>query len=103
MQTSPTSATLPPSGRMTFKARLQQAPGWVFVLYLSLSSFVVYACMDGFRKPFTAASFDGYTLWDMHYKLVLVISQVIGYALSKFLGIRFVAGMKPENRMRYIL
>jgi len=88
---------------MTLKARLQHAPAWVFVLYLSLSSFVVYACMYGFRKPFTAASFDSYTLWGMHYKVVLVISQVIGYCISKFYGIRLIAGMRPENRARYII
>lgn len=100
---STTSAVLPASGRMTLKARLQQAPGWVFVLYLSLSSFVVYACMYGFRKPFTAASYESYTLFGMHYKVVLVIAQVIGYTLSKFLGIRIIASMQPEKRTRYIL
>lgn len=88
---------------MTLKARLQQAPGWVFVLYLSLSSFVVYACMYGFRKPFTAASYESYTLFGMHYKVVLVIAQVIGYCVSKFLGIRIIASMQPEKRTRYIL
>jgi hypothetical protein len=100
---TPTSATLPPGGPVTLKARLQRAPGWVFVLYLSLSSFVVYACMYGFRKPFTAASFESYTLFGMHYKVVLVISQVIGYTLSKFLGIRIIAAMQPGKRIRYIL
>src|ERR1700744_12929 len=100
---TPSSAALPANGRMTVKDRLQRAPGWVFVLYLSLSSFVVYACMYGFRKPFTAASFDSYTLFGMHYKVVLVISQVIGYTLSKFLGIRIIAAMRPEKRTRYIL
>jgi hypothetical protein len=97
------SPALATSGPMTLKARLQQAPGWVFVLYLSLSSFVVYACMYGFRKPFTAASYESYTLFGMHYKVVLVISQVIGYTLSKFLGIRIIAGMRPGKRARYIL
>src|ERR1700744_5616145 len=100
---TPSSAALPPVGPMTLKDRLQRAPGWVFILYLFLSSFVVYACMYGFRKPFTAASFEHYTLFGMHYKVVLVISQVIGYTLSKFLGIRLIAGLQPEKRMRYLL
>jgi hypothetical protein len=100
---SPSPAALPTGGRMTLKARLQQSPGWVFVLYLSLTSFVVYACMYGFRKPFTAASYESYTLFGMHYKVVIVIAQVIGYTLSKFLGIRIIAGMRPEYRARLIL
>jgi MFS family permease len=59
--------------------------------------------MYGFRKPFTAASYESYTLFGMHYKVVLVISQVIGYTLSKFLGIRIIAGMRPGKRARYII
>ena len=96
-------AVLPAEGRLTLTTRLQQSPGWVFVVYLSLTSFVVYACMYGFRKPFTAASYEGYTLFGMHYKVVIVIAQVIGYTLSKFLGIRIIAGMRPEYRARLIL
>jgi MFS family permease len=59
--------------------------------------------MYGFRKPFTAASYENYTLFGMHYKVVLVIAQVIGYMLSKFLGIRIIAGMRPERRAGLII
>src|ERR1700748_3857507 len=108
MQSSPappsvSSAALPTGGRMTLKTRLQRSPVWVFVLYLSFSSFVVYACMYGFRKPFTAASYENYTLFGMHYKVVLVIAQVIGYTLSKFLCIRIIAGWRPERRAGLII
>ncbi|HEX3023962.1 MAG TPA: DUF5690 family protein, partial [Chitinophagaceae bacterium] len=75
----------------------------LFVFYVSLSSFAVYGCMYGFRKPFTAASYEGYKLFGISYKVVLVISQVIGYMLSKFYGIRFIAMMKPEKRAANIL
>src|SRR5215469_4318792 len=89
------AATLPADGRLTLKARLQRSPAWVFILYVSLTSFTVYSCMYGFRKPFTAASYDGVQLWGISYKVVLVISQVLGYMISKFYGIRFVAVMQP--------
>jgi MFS family permease len=96
-------AAIPAEGRLTLKARLQRSPAWAFVLYVSLSAFVVYACMYGFRKPFTAASYDGIKLFGISYKVVLVISQVLGYMLSKFYGIRFIAGMLPQKRVRYII
>jgi MFS family permease len=92
--------TLPPK---SFQQRLQESPLIVFVLYVSLSSFVVYGCMYGFRKPFTAASYNGYRLFGISYKTILVISQVIGYVLSKFYGIRFIATMQPEKRALTIL
>jgi Family of unknown function (DUF5690) len=82
---------------------LQRSPAWVFILYVSLSSFVVYTCMYGFRKPFTAASFDGIRLFGISYKVVLVISQVIGYMISKFYGIRFIATMQPSKRAVFII
>ncbi|HEY4109969.1 DUF5690 family protein [Puia sp.] len=97
------AAVLPAGGRLTLKARLQRSPAWVFVLYVSLTSFTVYASMYGFRKPFTAASFDGITFLGISYKVVLVISQVLGYCLSKFYGIRFIAGMRPERRAWFIV
>src|SRR5579859_3815923 len=85
------------------RAWLQRSPGWVFVVYVSLTSFTVYASMYGFRKPFTAASYDGVAFWHISYKVVLVIAQVIGYMLSKFYGIRFIAGLDPSKRAGFIV
>lgn len=87
----------------SIRTRLRQSPAWVFVLYVSLSSFVVYTCMYGFRKPYTAASFNGIHLFGISYKVVLVISQVFGYMFSKFYGIRFIATMQPEKRAGFIV
>lgn len=94
MQTIP----LPGKDNATVKSKLQNSPAWVFILYVSLSSFVVYSCMYGFRKPFTAATFNGYHLFGISYKVVLVISQVLGYMLGKFYGIRFIAALQPQKR-----
>ena len=88
---------------MTSSTRLANSPAWVFILYVSLTSFVVYSCMYGFRKPFTAASYEGVYLWGISYKVVLVIAQVLGYMCSKFYGIRFIATMQPSRRAGYII
>ena len=97
------SAFLPQANAVGLRGWLQRSPAWVFVLYVSLSSFVVYACMYGFRKPFTAASYDGIHFFGISYKVVLVIAQVLGYMLSKFYGIRFIAGMDPSKRAGFIV
>ena len=91
------------SAGLNLRVRLQRSPVWVFVLYVSLASFVVYTCMYGFRKPFTAASFTGIYLWGISYKVVLVIAQVLGYMVSKFYGIRFISGMDPSKRAGFII
>src|SRR5579863_4143087 len=97
------SVSLPEKESSTLRTRLRNSPAWVFVLYVSLSSFIVYTCMYGFRKPFTSASFSGETLFGISYKVVLVISQVIGYMLGKFYGIRFIASLQPAKRARIII
>ena len=97
------SAFLPQANAVGLRGWLQRSPAWVFVLYVSLSSFVVYACMYGFRKPFTAASYEGIHFFGISYKVVLVIAQVLGYMLSKFFGIRIIAGMDPSKRAGFII
>lgn len=61
-------------------------------------AFCTYSCMYAFRKPFTAATFDALFVWGLKYKDVLIIAQLIGYTLSKFLGIKIIAEMKSQNR-----
>lgn len=65
-----------------------------------IAAFGAYFCMYGFRKPFTAATYEEQTLWGFGYKAVLVTAQVLGYTLSKFIGIRVIAEMRAEQRAR---
>lgn len=85
------------------KSRLEKAPVWVLSVYAALCSFGVYCCMYAFRKPFTAAGFEGVTYWHTGYKVWLVTAQVIGYMLSKFYGIRFISAMRAEKRANTIV
>jgi hypothetical protein len=61
--------------------------------------------MYAFRKPFTAASFTGMEGWHyaLDFKIALVIAQVLGYATSKFIGIKVIAAMKSTHRAKAIL
>jgi Family of unknown function (DUF5690) len=52
--------------------------------------------MYGFRKPFTAGSYEGDKAW-------LVTAQVIGYTLSKFIGIKVIAEMTAGRRAWVLL
>lgn len=68
-----------------------------------LGAFITYCSMYAFRKPFTAAMFEGLSLWGVHYKIILVITQVLGYMLSKFIGIKLVSEMPTNKRILSIL
>lgn len=61
--------------------------------------------MYAFRKPFTAATFEVVEGWEfsLDFKTALLLSQVAGYALSKFIGIKVISEMTPERRVRTLL
>lgn len=67
------------------------------------AAFGAYFCMYGLRKPYTAAAYEAFTLWGLSYKAVLVTAQVLGYTLSKFIGIRVIAELPPARRAPVLL
>ncbi len=62
-------------------------------------AFATYFAMYSFRKPFAAAHFSDETFLGLDLKSALIVSQLIGYALSKFLGIKFNSEMTPQRRV----
>jgi len=69
-----------------------------FSIFAILVAFLTYSSMYAFRKPFSAAMFDNLVFLGVHYKIWLITSQVIGYTISKFIGIKLVSEMKPQMR-----
>ncbi len=59
--------------------------------------------MYAFRKPFTAATYDGTEWLGIGFKTILIASQVAGYTLSKFIGIKVVSEMPARYRAVTIL
>jgi hypothetical protein len=57
-------------------------------LYAALIAFLTYASVYAYRKPFTVATFEGLRYWDVSYQTLLIISQGVGYMISKFYGIK---------------
>ncbi|WP_299133777.1 DUF5690 family protein [uncultured Tenacibaculum sp.] len=74
-----------------------------FILQASLAAFGTYFCMYAFRKPFTVATFSNEVFWGIDYKILLIIAQIIGYTISKFLGIKVISEMKSKKRILYLI
>ncbi|WP_116107222.1 DUF5690 family protein [Lewinella sp. IMCC34191] len=70
-----------------------------------LLAFGAYFCTYAFRKPFTAAEFSqaGAVLGVLDFKTTLVVAQVFGYALSKFIGIRVISELNRVGRERFFV
>ncbi|MEJ8803371.1 DUF5690 family protein [Pontibacter sp. H249] len=72
-------------------------------LYAAVVVFLAYTMIFGYRKSFTVATFDGMAIGGYSYKTLLVISQVLGYLLAKFYGIKYIAELKRTGRGKVIL
>lgn len=87
--------------------RLERSPSWVFNAWAVTAAFGTYFCMYGFRKPFAVGVYEGEVilgvLGPLSFKALFVISQVIGYCTSKFLGIKVVSEMPAAKRAAAIL
>ena len=69
-------------------------------LWAGFSSFLAYFCMYMYRKPFTAGTYETFELWGLDYKTIIIIAQVLGYALSKFLGIKIISELDNSKRIK---
>lgn len=61
--------------------------------------------MYAFRKPYTAGSYAAFDspFADLDFKMALVISQILGYMLAKFIGIKVIAEMTANRRAMTIV
>ena len=75
----------------------------LFIAWAVIASFGAYFCMYAFRKPFNAGLYHGLEIGDISYKAVLIISQVAGYTLSKFAGIKVISELQHKSRIKLIL
>jgi len=91
------------SGKSSITRWLEQANGFWFALYATVMAFSLYTCVFALRKAFSVATFDGISYWGISYKVWLVTFQMIGYGLSKFVGIKIISELKAASRARGIL
>ena len=80
-------------------------PVTLFTVVAIMAAFSTYFCMYAFRKPFSAASYEGLEFLNTSFdlKTVLVTSQIIGYALSKMIGIKVVSEVTRRSRFRMLV
>jgi len=80
-------------------------PVTLFTVMAIMAAFSTYFCMYAFRKPFSAASYEGLQFLNTSFdlKTVLVTSQIIGYALSKMIGIKVVSEITRRSRFRMLV
>jgi MFS family permease len=74
-----------------------------FVILAGGACFITYSAMYGFRKGFTAGTYEGLEFSDIKFKTWMILAQAAGYMLSKFGGIKFISELKPGKRILSII
>ena len=88
---------------------LDRSPDLVFSVYAVVAAFTTYFCMYAFRKPFLATSYEDTEMAVRLFgqlldpKTVFAISQIIGYATSKYLGMKFCSEAQRGRLWLYLL
>lgn len=59
--------------------------------------------MYAYRKTISAATFDGQQALGISFKSALIVAQVLGYMISKLVGIKFISELNQAKRQQYIL
>lgn len=70
---------------------------------LMVGAFLCYTGMYAVRKAFLAGQYQDIGFYGLDFKTVLVISQVMGYMFSKFVGIKLVSEMTSAKRATYLV
>jgi Family of unknown function (DUF5690) len=86
-------------------AWLERGHPAALITFGGAAAFCAYFSMYAFRKPFSAATFEIVPGWtfELDFKIALVIAQVLGYALSKFIGIKIISELDRSKRGLAIL
>ncbi len=82
---------------------LSTTNGAWFSIYTAGSAFGLYLCVFALRKTYNVALYEDYAFAGIGYKSWMVIFQVVGYMVSKFIGIKVVSEFKASARAKGIL
>lgn len=78
---------------------LKRKSRYVPIIWMMIAAFGAYFCTYALRKPFTTGIYANQYIGAFSFKSVLILAQVLGYMLSKVIGIRVISATKKQNRV----
>ena len=88
----------------SIKEKLRNANDIQFCLFAGIAAFCTYFSMYAFRKPFGAATYSEIQqIFGFDFKIFISISQLAGYCLSKFIGVKVISETSYDKRAYMIL
>lgn len=75
----------------------------LFVLWGGGAALLCYSLVYALRKPYTAAGFDGLEIFGVDYKVAVTVTQIVGYLIAKFAGIKVISELRRNRRLGFIV
>lgn len=106
--TDPNTRSTAASPIPALTAWIGRQPAVVLTIFAMIAAFAGYTSMYAFRRPFTATGYDtvepiALLGISFGYKPIAVISQLVGYTCSKFLGIKFASEATLGRRVPIVV
>jgi len=101
----PNEHALARNGISSLRAWLAGKPYAVIMMLAMVAAFCAYFSMYAFRRPFTAATYAGQTFAGgvIGLKTALILSQIFGYTLSKYLSVKICSEAGSSRRAPLLL
>lgn len=83
---------------------LAASPSVLLPIWAVSTAFTAYFSMYAYRKPFSAGAYEGLTAFGgaIELKTAFVISQILGYTISKYAGIKICSELPHSQRLAYL-
>ena len=75
----------------------------LLILWAGGAALLSYSLVYALRKPYTAASFEGFDFFGTDYKVAVTTIQILGYVIAKFFGIKLISELKKERRFKFFV
>ena len=96
---------IPSSDPSGFKRKLSNSGSGILSVYAIFAAFTTYFCMYAFRKPFAATDYGGLKFLGSDYdlKTAYVIAQLVGYTISKYVGMKVCSEAGKSGRAKLLV
>ena len=94
-----------PTNQPGIKRTLAGSSNGALSIYAIFAAFTTYFCMYAFRKPFAASDYDGLKFLgtDLDLKTVYVLAQLLGYTISKYVGMKICSEAGKSGRAKLLV
>ena len=75
----------------------------LLILWAGGAALLSYSLVYALRKPYTAASFEGFDFFGTDYKVAVTTIQILGYVIAKFFGIKLISELKKDRRFKFFV